>query len=110
MLLPQVNYEGLSAFVAGSLILLDKYPGVRPIGVGEIQREIIAKAILKIIGSDVEEEAGPLLQAKMVAERQQYMLCEAFSKYQRWKPSTRLIAKQTSITSALSVLRWPRLS
>ena len=33
---------------------------MRPIGVSEVPRRIIAKAILKIIGSDVEEAAGPL--------------------------------------------------
>ena len=54
-----VNREGLSAFVASHLIPLDKCPGVRPIGVGEVQRRIITKAILKIIGGDVEA-AGPL--------------------------------------------------
>ena len=55
-----VNPEGLSAFVASRLIPLNKCPGVRPIGFGEVPRRIIAKAILKIIGSDVEEAAGPL--------------------------------------------------
>ena len=55
-----VNPEGLSAFVACRLIPLDKCPGVRPIGVGEVPRRIIAKAILRIVGSDVEEAAGPL--------------------------------------------------
>ena len=55
-----VNPEGLSAFVACRLIPLDKCPGVTPIGVGEVSRRIIAKAILKIIGGDVEEAAGPL--------------------------------------------------
>ena len=40
--------------------LLDKCPGVRPIGIGEVPRRITAKAILKIIGSDVVEAAGPL--------------------------------------------------
>lgn len=33
---------------------------MRPIGIGEVPRRIIGKAILKIIGSDVEEVAGPL--------------------------------------------------
>ena len=33
---------------------------MRPIGVGEVPRRIIAKAILQIIGGDVEETAGAL--------------------------------------------------
>jgi hypothetical protein len=33
---------------------------VRPIGVGEVPRRIIAKAILRTIGKDIEEAAGPL--------------------------------------------------
>ena len=33
---------------------------MRPIGVGKVTRRIIAKAILKIVGGDVEEAAGPL--------------------------------------------------
>ena len=55
-----VNPDGLSAFVACRLIPLDKCPGVRPIGIGEVPRRIIAKAILQIIGYDVEEAAGSL--------------------------------------------------
>ena len=55
-----VDPEGLVAFVACRLIPLDKCPGVRPIGVGEVPRRIIAKAILKTIGNDVEETVGPL--------------------------------------------------
>ena len=55
-----VNPESISAFVACRLIPLDKNPGVRPIGVGEVPRRIIAKAILCIIGGDIEKAAGPL--------------------------------------------------
>ena len=55
-----VNPESISSFVACRLIPLNKCPGVRPIGVGEVPRRIIAKAILRIIGKDVEEAAGPL--------------------------------------------------
>ena len=33
---------------------------MRPIGVGEVPRRIIAKAILRTIGKDIEEAAGPL--------------------------------------------------
>ena len=55
-----VNPESISALVACRLIPLDKCPGVRPIGVGEVPRRIIAKAILCTIGKDVEEAAGSL--------------------------------------------------
>ena len=54
-----VNPEGLEAFVACRLIPLDKCPGVRPIGVGEVPRRIIAKAVLRVIGNDVVDAAGP---------------------------------------------------
>ena len=55
-----VNPDGLSGFVACRLIALDKCPGVRPIGIGEACRRIIAKTILNVIGPDVMEAAGPL--------------------------------------------------
>ena len=55
-----VNPAGLSAFVAGRLILLDKSPGVRPIGIGEVPRRIISKAILWILSSDIQDSTGPL--------------------------------------------------
>ena len=50
----------ISPLVACRLIALDKNPGVRLIGVGEVVRHIIAKAILSIIGLDVHRAAGPL--------------------------------------------------
>ena len=43
--------------IACHLVPLNKYQGIRPIGVGEVPQ---IKAILKIIGSDVEEAAGQL--------------------------------------------------
>ena len=46
--------------MACRLIPLDKCPGVKPIGVGEVPRRIIGKAILRVVDSDVEEAAGPL--------------------------------------------------
>ena len=54
-----VNPEGLEALVACRLIPLDKCPGVRPIGVDEAPRRIISKAILRVIGNDVVDAAGP---------------------------------------------------
>ena len=52
-----VNPDHLSAFVACRLIPLDKCPGVRPIGIGEVHRRIITKAILVLLKQDI---AGPL--------------------------------------------------
>ena len=50
----------LMAFVACQLIPLDKKPGVRPIGIGDVPRRILAKAILYIIGNDIQLAAGAL--------------------------------------------------
>ena len=48
-----VDPNSIDALVAGRLIALDKNPGVRPIGVGEVCRRLIGKAILSVIRSDV---------------------------------------------------------
>jgi hypothetical protein len=50
-----VDPAGLSAFTACRLIPLDKKPGVRPIGVAEVCRRIIGKAIIKIVKIDIQE-------------------------------------------------------
>ena len=55
-----VDPSGLTAFVACRLIALDKCPGVRPIGVGETARRVIAKAVLSVIRNDIQEAAGSL--------------------------------------------------
>ena len=55
-----VNPSGLIAFTASRLIALDKCPGVRPIGVGEVIRRIVGKAILSVIGYDIQEAAGAI--------------------------------------------------
>ena len=38
-----------------SVIALDKDPGVRPIGIGEVCRRLIGKAVLTVIKSDILE-------------------------------------------------------
>ena len=55
-----INPDHLSAFVACRLIPLDKCPGVRPIGIGEVPRRIIAKAILGLLKQDILDASGPL--------------------------------------------------
>ena len=56
----QVDPDGLSAFVACRLIPLNKCPSVRSIGVGEVLRCIIGKAVMRIVQTDVATAAGPL--------------------------------------------------
>ena len=55
-----VDPDGLAALLSCRLIALDKDPGVRPIGVCEVVRRIMAKAILKITGGDVQDAAGSI--------------------------------------------------
>ena len=55
-----VDPDGISAMVACRLVVLNKCPGVHPIGVGEVVRQIIAKAVLSIVKLDVLEAAGSL--------------------------------------------------
>ena len=55
-----VDPKRLEAIVASRLIALDKCPGVRPIGVGEILRRIIGKAISTTLKHDIQDAVGPL--------------------------------------------------
>ena len=53
-----VDHSILAPLLACRLIVLDKNPGVRPIGVCEVPRRIISKAILHVIKGDIQEAAG----------------------------------------------------
>ena len=55
-----VDPAGLTAFTACRLIALDKCPGVRPIGVGEVSRRIVGKAVLSVMGVEIQQAAGSL--------------------------------------------------
>ena len=48
----------LQAYNACRLILLDKCPGVRPIGVGEVLRRIIGRTIVSCIHTDLKKLVG----------------------------------------------------
>ena len=50
----------LEGYTACRLIPLDKNPGVRPIGVGEVLRRIIGKTISTMFKEEIKEAAGPL--------------------------------------------------
>ena len=53
-----VATAGLAAFTACHLIALDKCPGVRPIGVAEVVRRIVEKAVLAAVGADIQRVTG----------------------------------------------------
>ena len=40
------------------LAALDKCPGVRPLGIGEVVRRLIAKCVLRVCGEDAKAECG----------------------------------------------------
>ena len=55
-----VRYTNIEAYTTCRLIPLDKNPGVRPIGIGEVIRRIIGKAITTVIKSEILESVGSL--------------------------------------------------
>ena len=48
------------AFTSCRLIPLDKNPGIRPIGVGEVLRRIVGKTVSGFLKEEIKEAAGPL--------------------------------------------------
>ena len=57
-LYPPTDPRCVSPLLACRLIALDKNPGVRPIGIGETPRRIIAKALLAVTRNDILETVG----------------------------------------------------
>ena len=53
-----VDPSGLAAYTACRLIPLDKNPGVCPIGVGEVLRRIVGKAVMRVARQDLQYAAG----------------------------------------------------
>ena len=51
---------GISAYVACRLIPLDKDPGLRPIGIGEVLRRIIGKMVVYLLKPELQEGGGEL--------------------------------------------------
>ena len=51
---------GIKPFLTCRLIALDKNPGVRLIGICEVPRQIISKAILFILKNDIQDAVGSL--------------------------------------------------
>jgi len=55
-----VPAQTMTALLAGRLIPLDKKPGVRPIGIGEVLRRLIAKVVLRIARPAITEATGTI--------------------------------------------------
>ena len=55
-----VDPSAIGPLLACRLIALNKNPGVRPIGIGDNARRIIAKAILTVTKPDIQEAAGSI--------------------------------------------------
>ena len=58
-----VDPSALEALTSCRLIPLDKNPGVRPIGIGEVLRRIMGKSIGWVLKNDLMEATGPLQAA-----------------------------------------------
>jgi hypothetical protein len=48
------------AMMAGCLIALDKQPGTRPVGVGEVWRRLMAKCVIKVAGRKATAACGTM--------------------------------------------------
>ena len=55
-----VDPKAVSPLLANRLIALDKCPGVRPIGIGDTARRIIAKVALTVVKDTILDAAGGL--------------------------------------------------
>jgi len=55
-----VDPKGLEALLANRGIAIDNSPGLRPVGVGEMARRIIGKAVMSVTGPKVQESVGAL--------------------------------------------------
>ena len=55
-----VDPTTLKAYTSCRLVPLDKCPGVRPVGVGEVVRRIVGKAVMKVVKRDLQEAIGSI--------------------------------------------------
>lgn len=93
-----VNPTLIAPLLACRLIALDKNPGACPIGIGKIARQIIAKAILLIVGPDIYNFEGVRLQGL----RQLYILPDQHSTQTTVRQSFSLMLQMLSIPSIVN--------
>ena len=75
---PSSNRSSIEAYTACRLIPLKKVPsGIRPIGIGEVLRRIIGKAIIAEIKPDIMTSAGSL---QLCAESWLRSFCKCYER------------------------------
>ena len=82
-----VNWMDTCALMSSRLIALDKFPGVRPIGIGEVLWRILGKVMMLITGVDVEEICGTdqLCSGLMVELKEQYIVYVIYMRIRQMK-------------------------
>ena len=55
-----VDPSSLKAYTSCRLVPLDKCPGVRPVGIGEVARRIVGKAVMKVVKLDLQQAIGSI--------------------------------------------------
>ena len=51
-------WAAIRALMASRLMMLDKQPGTRPVGIGEIWRRLLAKCVLRVAGAQATQACG----------------------------------------------------
>ena len=75
-----VDPKGLEALLANRGIAIDKCPGLRPVGVGEILRRLVGKAIMQVTGEKCNDQWEPCscVQVSQPEWRLRFILCASF--------------------------------
>ena len=75
-----VDPDALKGLTSSRLIALDKQPGVRPVGVGEVSRRTMGKAILSVIKEDILRAVGikQLSVGQQSGVKQPYVQCRVY--------------------------------
>ena len=51
-------WAAYGALMSGRLIALDKSPGIRPVGIGETWRRLLARCLLRVSGQEAKAACG----------------------------------------------------
>ena len=54
----QDPWAAYRAMISGRLIALDKSPGIRPVGIGDTWRRLLAKCLLRVTGQEAKAACG----------------------------------------------------